>query len=80
MFIADGDHASVVLDGAGALEQTSHQCHPGPLRAEHVGEDLLGKRKALCAHAIARHQQPAGETLFDAVEPIACGQLQTLDE
>jgi len=43
--------------------------------AEHLSQEIVSQGKQLRIESVLAHQQPAGETLFNAMEPVAGGKL-----
>lgn len=69
------DVAATVAGQAAMLELSGEDCDCSSLRSDHLGEILLGKLQLIEAVLVLRHQQPANQPLFGAVETVASRDL-----
>ena len=65
-----------MLDQPGASQFSESGRDSGTPHAEHRGKEFVRHRYDVRAHAVARHQQPAGTALLDQVESVAGGGLR----
>src|SRR5688572_9870187 len=72
------DVAPAVADQLAPLQRAGGLGNGNPQHAQHVAEYLLRDTKIVGSHAVARHQEPAGEAAFDQVETVARGDLRDL--
>lgn len=72
------DDAPAVVDEASLLKGAGGRCDAGPVNTQHEGDELLRQRESINTRAIMGHQEPSRQTLLDAVEPVAGGQLHGL--
>src|SRR6266700_5910411 len=75
--VDDGDRATTISDQPRTMELSDGFGDPGAPHAEHRREEFVGHRHGVAVQPIARHQDPAGTTLLDAVQPGAGGGLRT---
>lgn len=73
--VQDADFATVVTDQLALAQISGSLGNSDPPHSQHIAEDILRQMKLIRLHAVARHQQPAGETGFDPMKTIARGGL-----
>src|SRR5688572_15761137 len=78
--IDDQNSAALRSDQTVHLETLEGNGHPRSAHTQHARQELMGKRQVVAVDAVVRHQQPAGQTLFDFVTAIGHGSLGRLDD
>jgi hypothetical protein len=76
--VEDADGAARIFDDLGFLQGAGGLGDAAAVGAEHGGEEVVGEREEARLDAVLRHEEPAGEALFDVVEAIAGGRLRNL--
>src|SRR5512134_3036251 len=77
--VENADVAPAVTDQISLLQGAGGLGHGDPQYAQHAAQQLLRQTKVIRSHAVARHQEPAGEAGFDQVKTVAGGGLRDLN-